>query len=122
MATYDGTNIFGTAVQIDHVPQATAQQISAFFGVTGTQTLFGGGRGRAFMVRGVMTGSIPADLRASEILVQSYADGVARILVDTYGYTWPNVIFKGEFQYQGPMGFAAGGVAREYRAVFYGLT
>ena len=123
MVTYDGINIFGAAVQFQHVAHPNAQQVNTFFGVNGTQTLFGGGRGRMFLIRGILLGSGVGDLNAAESVIQSYADGVARTLVDPRGRTWPNVIFRGEFipDSRGPYPTATGW-ALPYRAVFHGLT
>lgn len=121
-ASYGGIDIFGPLVSIDHDPQASAAQVSAFFGVSGTLQQFGGTRGRTFMVRGVVLADNPAGLRAWESQLQGYADGVARDLVDPYGYTWPNVVFRGEAKLIGPIGWTEAGCCREYRAVFYGLS
>jgi hypothetical protein len=123
MVTYDGANIFGAAVQFQHLAHANAQQVNAFFGVTGTQSLYGGGRGRTFLIRGLLIGATINDLNAAESLLQSYADGVARTLVDPRGRSWFNVIFRGEFipDSRGPYPTAAGW-ALPYKAVFHGLT
>ena len=97
MMTYDGANIFGAAVQFQQVANPNAQQNNAFFGVSGTQTLFGGSRGRMFLIRGLLLGASIDDLNSAEAVFQSYADGIARTLVDPRGRTWSNVIFRGEF-------------------------
>ena len=123
MVTYNGVNIFGAAVQFQHLAHPNAQQVNTFFGVTGTQTLFGGGRGRTFLIRGILLGATLDDLNAAEALIQSYADGVARTLVDPRGRSWPNVIYRGELvpdprgPYPTPTGWAL-----PYKAVFHGLT
>ena len=123
MATYDGVNIFGSAVRIQHVPRPRAAQTAAYFGVSGTQILDGGSRGRVFHIRGVLTGATIADLDAAEETFYACADGVARTLIDNRGRSWPNVVFKGEFLAD-PRGVVAGGGgwALPYRAVFYGLS
>jgi hypothetical protein len=123
MITYGGVNIFGAATQFQHVAHPNAQQINTFFGVTGTQTLYGGGRGRMFLVRGILLGSTLTDLNGAEALFQSYADGISRALVDPRGRSWLNVIYRGEFvpDTRGPYP-TAGGWALPYRAVFHGLT
>lgn len=122
--TYGGEAIFGVAVSIRHQPNPTSQQINAFFGVQGTQAIFGGTRGRAFFVDGLFVASEPPGLRAAEALLLSFADGVPRTLVDTYAYTWPNVIYKAEFQWDrllfNPNGVV--GYCQPYKAVFHGLT
>jgi len=123
MVTYNGENIFGSAVQFQHVPRPRAQQVNAFFGVSGTQVLDGGGRGRVFFIRGVLTAPTLAGLDAAESRFHELADGVARVLVDNRGRIWPNVVFKGEFtpDARGALP-AGGGWALPYRAVFHGLT
>ncbi|MGC8638728.1 MAG: hypothetical protein ACP5XB_02485 [Isosphaeraceae bacterium] len=123
MITYDGANIFGAAVGFQQVVQPNAQQTNAFFGVSGTQSLYGGGRGRTFLIRGMLLGTTIEDINAAEAVFQSYADGTARTLVDPRGRAWPNVTFRGEFTAdpRGPYP-TAGGWALPYKAVFYGLT
>lgn len=123
MVTYDGVNIFGAAVKFQHLAHPHAQQSNAFFGVTGTQSLYGGGRGRLFLVRGLLLGATLADLNAAEAVFRSYADGLARTLVDPRGQSWPNVVFRGEFipDSRGPYRTVQGW-ALPYRAVFHGLT
>lgn len=123
MNTYGGSNIFGAAVRLQHVVNANAQQENTYFGVSGTQTLYGGGRGRTFLVTGVLVGGSLSELNASESLFESFADGIARTLTDARGRVWPNVIFKGEFlpDPKGPYP-TINGWALPYRAVFHGLT
>ena len=55
MTTLDGNSIFGTAVSVVHNPHPNAQQINHFFGIDGQQTLFGGTRGRTFIISGVLS-------------------------------------------------------------------
>jgi hypothetical protein len=123
MMTYDGADIFGAAVQFLQVAHPNAQQNNNFFGVSGTQTLFGGGRGRMFQIRGILLGSTIQDLNSAEAAILSYADGIARTLVDPRGRTWSNVIFRGEFtpDSRGPYPTASGW-ALPYKAVFHGLS
>jgi hypothetical protein len=122
MITYDGANIFGAAVQLQQVVHRSAQQNNAFFGVSGTQSLYGGGRGRMFLVRGLLLGATIEDINSAEAVFQSYADGIARTLVDPRGRTWPNVIFRGEFtpDSRGPYP-TVNGWALPYKAIFHGL-
>ena len=123
MVTYDGSNIFGAAVQFQQLAHPNAQQINTFFGVSGTQSLYGGGRGRMFLIKGILIGTTIQDLNAAEAVFDSYADGVARTLVDPRGREWPNVIYRGEFipDSRGPYATAAGW-ALPYKTVFHGLT
>ena len=123
MVTYNGENIFGAAVRIQHVPRPRAQQVNSFFGVSGTQVLDGGGRGRIFFLQGVLTSTTLTGLGLAESRFHDYADGATRTLVDNRGRAWPNVVFKGEFV-PDPRGAVptASGWALPYRAVFHGLT
>jgi hypothetical protein len=123
MMTYNGVNIFGSAVRFQHVAHPRAQQVNAFFGVSGTQVLDGGGRGRSFFIQGVLVAPTIAGLGLAESGFASFADGVARTLIDPRGQVWKNVVFKGEFvpDPRGPKP-ASGGWALPYRAVFHGLT
>jgi hypothetical protein len=123
MVTYDGVNVFGAAVQFQHTAHPNAQQINTFFGVSGTQSLYGGGRGRTFLIRGILQGATLTDLNTAETAILNYADGVARTLVDPRGRAWTDVIFRGEFATdpRGPYP-ASVGWALPYKAVFHGLS
>jgi len=123
MMTYNGENIFGLAARCRHVANPRAQQIDAYFGVNGVRVFDGGGRGRTFQVRGLLVGSSIGELAAAEARFADYADGVARVFVDSRGRSWPNVVFKGEFipDPLGPLPIS-GGWGLPYRATFHGLT
>ncbi len=125
MAFYDGQPIFGISTVVRHQPNLTSSQISAFFGLTGNQSLFGGGRGRGFLISGVFPGFDPAGCVASEAFMLSYADGIARLLVDNVGYPFPNVCFYGDYQRTSTPQFLStfdGTWILPYKAVFIGLT
>ncbi len=130
--TYGGAPIFGLAVRIDQQPTQSAQQVEAFFGVSGVLSLFGGTRGRTFIVSGVLYDVDLPSLNADEAVFLpgvsgSYADGVARVLFDTRGRTWQNVVYLGKF-HPDPIGPRPGvwggdlGWVLPYRAVFQGLS
>jgi hypothetical protein len=125
VASYAGQSIFGYAVNIVHIPNPTIQQNNSFFGINGMMTIYGGSRGRRFDVTGLFWEPDALSVRVfDETLMQSFADGIPRTLVDSYGYAWPNVIFQGELQL-GRVSFnpnGLGGVAIEYKATFHGLT
>ena len=124
--SYGGVPVFGLAVHIQHVPRANAQQVDAFFGVNGNVTLYGGSRGRVFEISGVLWGEDIPSLIAAEANLLSYADGIARTLIDPIGRSFPNVIFQGEYQPSPegpkPTDSLTGGYILPYRAVFHGLT
>src|SRR5262245_14809121 len=121
--TFGGFPIFGTACKVVHIPRANAQQVDAFFGVTGNVTLFGGGRGRVFEITGVLVAETLPELGAFETVLLSYADGIARVFIDTQGRIWPNVIFHGEYMpdADGPK-VTDFGWCLPFRAVLHGLT
>jgi hypothetical protein len=128
--TYDGFPIFGLSVKMQMLPNATQHQIDAFFGVGGTVSLFGGSRGRVFLIGGVLfaneefdDASTIATINSLEGIIHSYADGVARILTDTRGNAWPFVVFRDEFQ-PDPMGCRPAGDqgwCLPYKCIFHGL-
>ncbi len=124
-AFFGGANIFGIAVSVRHQPNLTAAQMNAFFGLTGSQSLFGGGRGRGFLITGVLRAGNPASCVAAENTLLSYADGIARVLTDPLGVTWANVCFYGDYQRTNnpqyvPITNNSWGLP--YRAVLVGLT
>jgi hypothetical protein len=128
---YDGNPIFGLAVRMQMVPNPTQLQLDSFFGVNGVVSLFGGSRGRTFMIQGCLFAFQDAfsdpitiiDLNAAEGVIHSFADGIARTMVDTRGNSWPNVVFRDEFQ-PDPMGArpSDSGWILPYRMVMHGLT
>jgi hypothetical protein len=124
MATLDGSPIFGIAVNVLHSPHPNVQQMNEFFGVNGVQTLFGGARGRTFMISGVLVGDDISAINSAEAILLSFADGLPHTLVDNRGRVWQNVIFRGEYQpfEQGPRWLAGGGYCLPYKCVMMGLT
>ena len=121
--SYGGVPMFGVVTSMVHAPHPCAQQVDAFFGVAGNIALFGGSRGRTFMISGVLVDKNIPDLNVDEALVHSYSDGIARTLVDTRGQIWFNVVFLDEFQ-PDPMGPRPTdtGWCLPYRLVMHGLT
>lgn len=93
-ATYGGSLIFGYSVSIRHQCLPPAQQVNGFFGLSGTQSLWGGLRGRVFVVRGLWFGEDLATLNGMEDVYHTYIDGIARDLVDTRGRAWPWVLLE----------------------------
>lgn|SRR5512144_1625020 len=119
LPTYDGNPIFGTEVRMRMVMNPSADQTSAFFGVSGLLNVFGGTRGRGFIVTGNLVGPDVGTVNAYEDVFYTYKDGIARVLYDTWGRTWPYVLFD-HFE---PVRTIVnpGLVLREYRATFVGL-
>jgi hypothetical protein len=121
MASFGGVNIFGTAVSMSTADNPRANQLNAFFGLSGLESLDGGSRGRVTDVTGLLYGNSPAMLSSAESLFRSFNDGVARALVDTLGATWPNVRLE-TFQPLGRVRQSPGGILfRSYKARFLHL-
>lgn len=123
-----GLNLFGYALECRHSPRATAQQVASFFGVTGTQAVYGGGRGRVFQVKGLFIEPDITTIRNDETRLESYADGIPRTLqvyhADGTGYFYSNVIYQAEYQPQGdprPI-WSTGNYCQCYQLVLHGLT
>lgn len=123
MPSYDGnTAIFGFSVRMRMTLNPQAEQLNAFFGVTGMQSLFGGLRGRVFLTNGVLFGSTVGDLNAAEALLVSYIDGVARVLVDTRGRTWVGVKMMAPYEPGERVLQDARGLYLPYRVSLVGLV
>lgn len=124
--SYGGASIFGVAVSIQEVAHPNAQQLDSFFGVSGATSLYGGGRGRVFMISGVLVSGTDdlTDLNTAESILRSFADGIARTLVDTRGRAWDSVIFDDSFQADpgGPKWSDDYGWILPYRLSMTGLT
>lgn len=121
--SFGGVFLFGTACHVVHSPHTVAQQKGSFFGVTGMTALYGGGRGRLFEITGVLIGATLTSVIEAESSLLSFADGIARIFVDTQGRSWPNVIFEGEYTpaSDGPKSTDFGWCL-PYRCILHGLT
>lgn len=118
--TYGGVAVFGDAVRMRYTPVPLALQVTSYFGIDGQQAISGGSRGRTFEVSGVWLADTTEEIRAIEAAFLSYADGIARPLVDTFGASWSNVIFTGEYR-TGNLCFVNGGYCLPYMAIFRGL-
>jgi hypothetical protein len=132
--TYGGRPIFGLAVRIEQIPTECGQQTDSFMGVGGVLSLFAGSRGRSFSVSGVLYDVDLPTLNLDEDVFTpgvsgTLADGVARVLFDTRGRTWANVVYLGQFS-PDPMGprpgtwggYTNAGWILPYKAVFHGLS
>jgi hypothetical protein len=104
----DGYPVFGTAVHMPMVPAEVALARVEYFGVNGVGLVSGGGRGRTFSVTGVLGGSSLSALAGARGSLLSFNDGLSHQLFDTWGLTWPYVVFTGGW-HQGPLLFVAGG-------------
>jgi hypothetical protein len=96
--TLDGSYIFGTACHVVHEPHPVEFQKDAFPGINGVAALGLGGRGRTFMVTGLLIGPDLFTVISAEAALLSFADGVTHTFMDTQGRAWPNVIFEGHYR------------------------
>lgn len=125
MATYGGASVFGGSVTVEMTPAPSESQVSAFFGVSGTFSTFGGTRGRSFRVTGLLGGATPEAVAAARDTLLSYDDGIGRVLYDPVeNVSWPQVVFTGAFRWTGPFGAAATAGStlwvRPYECLFVG--
>jgi hypothetical protein len=121
MALFGGVNIFGKAVSMSTAENPRENQLNAYFGLSGLESLDGGARGRATHVSGLLFGDSPAALASAESIFRSYNDGIARPLTDTLGAVWLNVRME-SFQPQGRVRRSASGMFfRTYQARFLHL-
>lgn len=88
MPSYGNFNIFGRSVRMQTTKRERSEQANEYFGLTGIESLDGGGRGFITEVNGVYVAASPGDLGSLFNVLWSYSDGVARDLVDMYGLTW----------------------------------
>lgn len=121
MPSYGGVNIFGASVTMSTIDHPREKQINSFFGLSGLETLDGGSRGRFTEVGGLLYGPSASALAAVESAFRSYDDGVARVLVDSLGSAWGNVVLQ-SFRPLGRVRQSPFGVYfRAYRARFLHL-
>lgn len=92
MATYGGSDIFGTAVLVRAVQSPYMRQEQSYPGVTGVQSIQLGGRGGFLEATGIHYAASVSALNAIESSIYAMKDGVPRTLVDTQGRSWPYVI------------------------------
>jgi hypothetical protein len=120
MPTYDGNSIFGYATKTRMEVNPSAAQINEFFGTTGMQSLFGGGRGRVFLIEGVLGADSTSDLNSAIALILSYDDGVGRVFEHPIWGAWPSVVFRRWIPGERFL-FSGGNWYLPYKAQFDGL-
>lgn len=117
MPTYNGVNIFGYSVKVRMDVNPSASQVNEFFGVSGQQSLYGGARGRVFLVEGLLAGPDVPSLSSLVGTILSYDDGIGRVFSHPVYGDWPSVVFR-RFQ---PGDRILFGYALPYKAQFDGL-
>ncbi|WP_422932028.1 hypothetical protein [Singulisphaera sp. PoT] len=119
--SYGGDSMFGYAVKMKMVVNPTAEQLNQFFGISGSQSLYGGTRGRTFLVDGLFAAEDLDTLNAYEGNFLSYLDGIARTMVDTRGRAWANVLLR-QLEPGEKILHDQRGLYLPYKAMFNGLT
>jgi hypothetical protein len=89
--SFNALPIFGSGVTMQTAENPREEQLNAFFGLDGLESLDGGDRGRTTHVRGVLFGPGLVGLNTSQAAFRALKDGKAYPLLDTRGYTWQNV-------------------------------
>jgi hypothetical protein len=117
MITLDGNAIFGDAVTTVHTPIGSGRLAGNFAGRDASPRIFGGNRGRRWIITGILKGATLSALNEAEATLVSYNDGMSHTLVDDRGRIWPNVVFRGEYvpSATGPRPLAEGGWCLAYR-------
>lgn len=93
MPGYGGNaTVFGVSVRMAPTLNDRAAQRNAYPGLSGVELIDLGGRGRMTTIRGRLFGSTVGNLMAAKAILESYVDNVPRVLVDTAGIAWPNVV------------------------------
>jgi hypothetical protein len=105
----DGSAVFGAAVTMAHEPCDVAIAYAAYFGVNGLFALNGGGRGRRWEVTGLLVAPDVPLLAVAVSAILSFQDGGVHTLGDTWGQTWPNVMFIGGWKPARRLVVVAGG-------------
>lgn len=112
-ATFGGVAIFGIAVKMSPNIAPRAGQEIEYAGITGIEHLDLGGRGRVTSIRGILSSVDIPTLFAAKTQLESFHDGVPRVLVDTWGQTWANVLLGSP---QFPEGYRSAGARGFYIA------
>jgi hypothetical protein len=124
----NGAQCFGYALECRMTLNPSARQISSFFGISGVQSIFGGARGRVFMVRGLWYGSSIYAAWSQEANMETFGDGVARQLnvttSDGSTASWANIVYGNEYSRDGPPLWnpTIGVWVQPYRLTLHGLT
>ncbi len=127
--TLGSAPIFGGCCHVVHQPDELDRQEDKFFAVPGVLSLNGAARGRRFRVEGVFVApDIPTLNSLTAALIPgvsgSYADGMVRELVDSFGNVWENVILTGDYEPdpEGPYLAAGGGWTLSFKCTLRGLS
>lgn len=120
MPGYDGVPLFGRSVKVRHEQNPSKKTYTEFYGLHGLFMTYGGSRGRTFFVEGVLYAVDDPTLDNWVATFLSYDDGIGRVLEDTRGQQWPEVVFE-RFQPGDRYMQGNDGALLEFRATFVGL-
>ncbi len=117
MPTFNGVTIFGVTSKFQTDAGIRVIQKNDYFGLNGIEGLDGGSREQRTVVTGVLFGADVDAWNAAVALFRSYNDGLAYMMVDSKGRTWPAVRLvsfdEGEFMPAVGLGYCS-----IYTAVF----
>jgi hypothetical protein len=122
--TYGGQAVFGLVISCVAKLNPVRTQKEMFAGVNGMLSKFCGTSGTTVMIHGFLNDVDLFSLNADEQVLLSFADGVARQLVDVRGRSFDNMLFEGDYSPdpEGPIRIAGGGWGLSYTMTFVGLT
>jgi hypothetical protein len=122
MPTFNGQNIFGTAVRVRRNAAERAIQQNSYGGLSGVEALDMGSRGRVTTVTGRFICQDAATLNSAILLFESYVDGNSYDFVDQFGNVWPSVMLV-EFNLTGELNqvFSTGAFTVQYSSRFQHL-
>ena len=118
-ATVNGVDIFGLIVSMNTGDDRRELQRNSYFGLSGVETVNGGGRGRITEVVGVFIADNFDDCVAMVEAFRGYRNGVNYTLIDNAGVTWGQVRLEafnpaGRYNTDG----VTGQVLKNYAATF----
>jgi len=122
MATLDGNPVFGPVSEVTHMPAENVQQMNAFMGVNGVQTIYGGSRGDTFNITGMFVADDLAGIAAAEADLLSFADGQIHTFVDNLGRSWQNIVFKKQYSHDPKVGVFMGQRCMKFRCILIAVA
>lgn len=119
-ATLDGNFVFGIIFEMTTGDDDHELQQNSYFGLTGIETINGGGRGRRTNVSGQFVADDLPGLAFLERNLRSFRDGRNHVLVECDGTTWFAVqLFAFNPSGQRKVDVNTGQCLRNYTATFW---
>lgn len=85
------SGFFGRSVRIKTTDKPTPEQLTHYFGLTGSEAISGGFEGRVSLASGIIFGTSYSLYAAARESFRALQDGQYYTLVDTVDVTWINV-------------------------------